>query len=180
MKHEINKIMNIMKSIEYGFKDPHGLNIISVDPQKWDNEFDKFYHLQTPKELLESKCGVCWDQVELERYLFSNYHLKVKTYFIFIKDNDNLPSHTFLTYEYDNKHYWFEHSWAKYQGIHGYINESDLLLDIQKKFIKEHNYVNQYSNLFIYEYQPPKNHITCNDFYKYIETQTLIKCTNIH
>lgn len=172
---KINEIMNLMNSVEYGFKDKNGKNIINTDSQKWDNEFDKFYYLQTPDELLKSKCGVCWDQVELERKLFEDNNIKIKTYFIYIVENDMLPSHTFLTYENNNKYYWFEHSWGTYKGIHEYGNKLELLLDVKKKFINEHNYVSENSFLYIYEYQKPKEHITCNEFYKYIETQKLIK-----
>lgn len=175
MNQKINEIMNLMDGIEYGFKDENANNIINTDPQKWDNEFDKFYYLQTPEELLESKCGVCWDQVELERKLFQNRNIKFKTYFIYIVDNDMLPSHTFLTYKNDNKYYWFEHSWGLYKGVHEYASELELLLDVKKKFIAEHNYVSENAFLFIYEYKKPKNHITCDEFYKYIETQKLVK-----
>ena len=117
MKDKVNKIFSVMNQIEYGFKDPSGQNIIN-DLNKWDNEFDKFYYLQTPEELLTSKCGVCWDQVELERKLFSDSNINFKTYFIYIIDNDMLPSHTFLVYNDDKNYYWFEHSWGEYKGIH--------------------------------------------------------------
>lgn len=43
-----------MDSIEYGFKDENGENIINANPQKWDDEFYKFYYLQTPDELKKS------------------------------------------------------------------------------------------------------------------------------
>ena len=175
MDLKINEIMNVMDSIEYGFKDETGKNIINTDPQKWDEEFDKFYYLQTPEELLKSRCGVCWDQVELERKLFQDNNIKVKTYFIYIVENDMLPSHTFLTYEKDNKYYWFEHSWGVYKGIHEYESELDLLLDIKKIFKKEHDYVSENGFMYIYEYEKPKNNITCDEFYEYIETQKLIK-----
>ena len=175
MNSKINEIMNIMNTIEYGFKDENGKNIINTNPQKWDDEFYKFYYLQTPEELLKSKCGVCWDQVELERKLFYDNNIEVKTYFIYIVDNDMLPSHTFLTYENNNKHYWFEHSWGIYKGIHEYESELELLLDIKKIFKKEHNYVSENFFLYIYEYEKPKEHITCDEFYEYIETQKLIK-----
>ncbi len=175
MKQKINNIMNLMDSIEYGFKDENGENIINANPQKWDDEFYKFYYLQTPDELLKSKCGVCWDQVELERKLFQDNNIKFKTYFIYIVDNDMLPSHTFLTYENNNKHYWFEHSCAAYKGIHEYESELELLLDVKKTFINEYSYVSENCFLYIYEYQKPKKHITCDEFYKYIETQKLIK-----
>ena len=175
MNAKINAIMNLMDSIEYGFKNKTGENIIKTNPQKWDNEFNTFYYLQSPEELLKSKCGVCWDQVELERKLFKESNIKFKTYFIYIVDNDMLPSHTFLTYVSNNKHYWFEHSWGEYKGVHEYETELELLLDIKRLFINKHNYASAKGFLFIYEYQEPKEHITCDEFYKYIETQKLIK-----
>ena len=175
MEQKINSIMNLMDSIEYGFKDENGENIINANPQKWEDEFYKFYYLQTPDELLKSKCGVCWDQVELERKLFQDNNINFKTYFIYIVDNDMLPSHTFLTYENNNKHYWFEHSWGAYKGIHEYESELELLLDIKSIFMSEHSYVSGNCFLYIYEYQKPKEHITCDEFYEYIDTQKLIK-----
>lgn len=167
--------MEIMNSIEYGFKDSNNKNIITENPEKWDNEFNEFYFLQTPEELLKSKCGVCWDQVELERKLFEDNNFIFKTYFIYIVDDDMFPSHTFLTYKYNNKYYWFEHSWGIYKGIHEYNSELELLLDVKEKFKIAHNYVREDAFIFIYEYQKPNEHITCSQFYQYIETQKLIK-----
>ncbi len=175
IEEKIKLIMNLLDSIEYGFKDENGENIINANPEKWDNEFSKFYYLQNPDELLKSKCGVCWDQVELERKLFQDNNIKFKTYFIYIVNNDILPSHTFLTYENNNKHYWFEHSWGAYKGVHEYESELELLLDVKKIFMNEHSYVSENYFLYIYEYQKPKKHINCDEFYEYIETQKLIK-----
>ena len=175
MNLKIDEIMSLMNSIEYGFKDKNGNNILDINPQKWENEFSKFYYLQTPEELLKSKCGVCWDQVELERKLFQENNIKFKTYFIYIVDNDSLFSHTFLVYEDNNNYCWFEHSWGKYKGIHKYKTEKELLLDVKDKMKKEHKYVRKDSILFIYEYKKPIDHISCDKFYKYIETQRLIK-----
>lgn len=163
-----------MESIKYGFMDDHGQNIINTNSEKWDNQFEEFYFLQTPEELLESRCGVCWDQVELERKLFQDNRINCKSYFIYILDGDMLPSHTFLTYEQDNKYYWFEHSWNKYKGIHQYLSEEDLLRDVISKFKNDHTEVSKNAKLWLYEYQKPKNHISCNEFYRYIETQKLI------
>ena len=74
------EIMKIMNDIEYGFKDEYGNNISVTNPEKWDDEFYNFYYLQTPDELLESRCGVCFDQVELERNLFEKNNINVNTY----------------------------------------------------------------------------------------------------
>jgi len=172
-------IQEIMNKIEYGFKDECGNNIIDFNPTKWENEFSNFYYLQSPAELLKTKCGVCWDQVELERYLFTKNEIKVKTFFVFIVDGPLLPSHTFLTYEKNNKYYWFEHAWEKYRGIHEYDSEKKLLLDIIFKFKKEHININENKDLYLYEYKKPKYHIKCNEFYKYIETQNNIELNNL-
>ena len=64
---------------------------------------------------------------------------------------------------------------GKYKGIHEYINKEDLLKDVIAKFRKDHSEVKINANLYLYEYKKPKEHISCNDFYKYIETQKLIK-----
>ena len=174
MQEKINEINLIMNQMDYGFKDSSGQNIVN-NLEKWDNEFDKFYYLQTPEELLISKCGVCWDQVELERKLFSDNNINFKTYFIYIIDNDMLPSHTFLVYNDDKNYYWFEHSWGEYKGIHKYNSIKNLFDDVIYKFKNSHKEVGKNSKVFLYEYEKPKYHITCNDFYKYIETQKLIE-----
>lgn len=180
MNDEIKKIYNELEKIEYGFRDENNDNILDVYPQKWENDFQNFYFLQTPDELLKSKCGVCWDQVELERKLFSDINMETKSYFIYIVDKDMLPSHTFITYECDDKYYWFEHSWGVYAGIHEYNKFSELLDDIESKFIESHPEVNKGSLLYIYEYKKPIDHIKCDDFYKYIETQKLVRIKEIN
>lgn len=91
IEEKVKKFMNVMNDIEYGFKDEKGNNIIDTNLQKWENKFDYFYYLQTPEELLKTKCGVCWDQVELERNLFINENISVETFFIYILDRDKLP-----------------------------------------------------------------------------------------
>ena len=179
MNSQVKEIMQIMETISYGFKDSHGNNILDVDPEKWDQEFPEFYFLQTPEELLKSRCGVCWDQVELERKLFTDAKIKVNTYFIYLVDGNDLPSHTFLTFKDNNKYYWFEHSWQKYQGIHEYNSEKELLLDVKNLFKKDHNYGKENSPLYLYKYQKPVKHISCDDFYEYIETQEIKDVENV-
>jgi hypothetical protein len=171
----VSKIMDILNQIDYGFKDKNDFNLIN-DNQKWNTEFYKFYYLLSPQELLEKKCGVCWDQVELERILFEEYKIEYNTYFIYIDDKKTLPSHTFLTFNYDDKVYWFEHAWYDYIGIHEYANLDDLLNDITNKFMNtRENAIDDHYDLLIYQYNKPKYHISCDEFFEYIKTQNLIK-----
>ena len=115
---KLTKITDSLNDIEYGFKDKDGINLINSE--KWDTNFSSFYYLLSPEELLRSKCGVCWDQVELERRLFNDSGISCNTYFIYIDDKKELPSHTFLTFQQNSKYYRFEHSWHDMGGIHEY------------------------------------------------------------
>ena len=169
----IQKIMDIMEQIEYGFLDNDGNNIF--DDLEVEYTFNKIYYLMSPEELLKKKVGVCWDQVELERKLFEESNIKNETYFIYIDDKNNLPSHTFLVYYIDNKVYWFEHSWFDEKGIHDYNNLNDLLNDVEIKFIKSReNEVPNGLDVHIYKYNKPNYNISCDEFYNYIFTQKKI------
>ena len=173
--NRILEIMDELRNIEYGFKDKNGANLINSE--SWDKNFYNFYYLLSPEELLHSKCGVCWDQVELERKLFNDANINCDTYFIYIDDNENLPSHTFLIFQLNDKYYWFEHSWYYMKGIHEYNNIKALLNDVKNKFIDSRkNEINSNLNYetFIYKYNKPKYHISCDEFYSYIKTQERI------
>ena len=164
------KIMEIMNTIQYGVPDEQNNNLLDIIDD--DIVFNKYYKLQTPEELLKSKLGVCWDQVELERYLFKKNNIDVETYWICAYDKDNLPSHTFLTYERNKKYYWFEHSDNKYAGIHEYITKEELLNDVKDKFIKSHNVREETIKIYLYKTMP--FHISCWDYYQYIENNGIL------
>ena len=156
-------IMELMRDIKYGWMDE--------DNQKHIANYTSFpyhYKLQSPKNVLKNKLGVCFDQVELERYYFKGYD--IKTYFIIYYDDNNYPNHTFLTFQKNNKYYWFEHSWEIYRGIHEYNTLNELLIDVKKKFI-ETSLNGDYTleNLAMYEYQKPEYYISMIDFYKHCE-----------
>ena len=167
MIDKLNEIYNKLETIKYGFifegKD------ISDD----ELSFSKNYRLQSPEELVKSKYGVCWDQVEYERYLFDHYNINCKSYFIYLNDHEGLPSHTFMVVQDDSKYYWFEHSWYDYRGIHEYNDINELFEDIINKFIKSHDDI-KYDELLLYEYNKPNNNISCDEFYNYIDKQKLI------
>lgn len=173
MKDTINQIMEIMNQIKYGFLDKFGNNIFDKD--NVENIFNDLYYLMSPKELLNKKTGVCWDQVELERTLFEENKIKSETYFIYIDDKKYLPSHTFLIFYMEDKVYWFEHSWYDEMGIHEYNSINDLLNDVEIKFRKSREKeVSSNLDAYIYKYNKPNYNISCDDFYKYILTQKKI------
>ena len=85
-----------------------------------------------------------------------------------------MPNSYLLTFEKNNKYYWFEHSFEICRGIHEYKSEQELLLDVEQKFIKyELNNNYDKDNLFLYRYNKPKYHITTQEFYDHA-TQYII------
>ncbi len=157
------EIMDFMNNIDYGWIDKDGNK-----HQQADQTFSKHYILQSPSEVIANKIGVCWDQVELERYYFNGHDWNIKTYFIVYDDGLKCPTHTFLTYEKNGKYYWFEHSWEQFKGIHEYDTKKDLLLDVKDKFIQyEINNQSDNQKLLLYEYQRPKYHISVQDFFNH-------------
>lgn len=170
------EVMDLMKNIEYGWVDKNNNRHTIVDETYSDN-----YVLQSPKEIIRNKVGVCWDQVELERYYFKGNDWNIKTYFIVHYDDDRCPTHTFLTFEKNNKYYWFEHSWGRFKGIHEYNSLKDLLIDVRDKFIKyELNNNHNKNNLCLYNYKKPKYHLSVLEFYKHCEAGINISLENIN
>lgn len=169
------EVMDLMKNIKYGWVDKNNNKHSIVDSSYSDN-----YILQSPHQVIKNKIGVCWDQVELERYYFKGNDWNIKTFFIVYYDGDKCPTHTFLTFEKNNKHYWFEHSWKKFSGIHEYESLKELLLDIKDKFINnelDNDYV--LKNLVLYEYKKPKYNISVQEFYKHCESGIQVSLNKI-
>lgn len=170
------EIMQKMEDIRYGWIDKDGEIHDGVNTNLNEN-----YRLQSPKEVIKSGFGVCWDQVELERFYFNGHD--IKTYFLAYYDNKNCPTHTFLTFEKQGKYYWFEHSYEKYRGIHEYNSKKELLLDVRSKFIvdeleKINTKFDKYQ-LVLREYKKPKSHITIEEFYKHCEKNMYIDLDNL-
>ena len=161
-------VMELMSDIEYGWVDQDNQKHMIVNDTYSDN-----YLLQTPEEVIKNKIGVCFDQVELERYYFKGYD--IKTYFIVYYDNDKCPTHTFLTFKKNNQFYWFEHSWEKYRRIYEYDTLKELLIDVQSKFIETELHGDCLKeNLIIKEYAKPKYHISVAEFYKHCENGNIV------
>ena len=159
---DVNDILKNMQNISYGHID----------------DFDSFseeYILQSPKEVEKNKVGVCWDQVELERYYIGKY-FPTKTFFIVYFDGDKCPTHTFLVFKRENSYYWVENSWEIFRAIHKYDSINELLVDVKNKFIQyELNNDCDIENIFLYEYDEPKYHLNVQDYFEHCTSGKLIK-----
>lgn len=168
MKEKLQIVLDKLDDIEYGFMDKE-INIYPSDLKDWSKNFSKLYYLQSPQELIKNKYGVCWDQVELERFYLTENNIESKSYFIIAYGNEIDPTHTFIVVK-SNQYYWLEHSWEPYRGIHEYKSLNELLKDVKNKFelsLKNQNIKNY--KLAIYEYIKPEYNLTCIDFMKHCE-----------
>ena len=133
---KINSPQELLKfmgdNIKYGFIGKDGkLN------QNQDDLFDQ-YIVQTGDQVLKTKVGTCWDQVELERLWFEKRNYKINTIFIWFEANykNNYPTHTFLLYQKDNKWYWFENSFEAYRGIHEFNTIEEAIMCAKEKLLE--------------------------------------------
>lgn len=168
-------ILEYMKeNIKYGFID-NNQNIYPDNDKDWDNSFSEHYQLQISSNLLKTKYGVCWDQVELERYLLKKINIKSKSYFIVEYDGKQYPTHTFIVINDNNKYYWFEHSWEPHRGIYEFNSLNELLLDVNDKFKKMLiNKKISTDDIIIYEYEEPTKSLNCLEFYQHCEQGKIV------
>lgn len=140
----------------------------------------KSYWLQSPKELLDSRLGICWDMTELYRCFFQLMtNLNGETYYLYYDDNQGCPSHSIFVFYSNHKVYWFEPRLESltfdYSGIHEYRNIKELLTDFKNKLIKylqiegkiPINY--QEDDIHIYQYERPRYHINGYEMRQHID-----------
>lgn len=175
LEKKLSSIMEKMEEIQYGFVDDHK-NIYPAHDKDWDNHFQEKYLLQSPQTLIKTKYGVCWDQVELERYYLQKKNMKASSYFIINYDGKIFPTHTFILVESENECFWIEHSWEPYRGIHKFSSLSKCLEDIINKFnnMLERKYAIKNRETKIYRYEIPKFNIDASSFVKHCEAGTMI------
>ncbi len=167
---KVDEIYNYISQIKYGWFDKDGDRHERLD----HSYFDEF-QLQDTSELKKSMCGVCWEQCELERELFTEAGIKNDCYFVFLDDGRKYPCHTFLAFELNDKFYWFEHAWSKYSGIHEYSSFDLLLSDVLKHFPEVINIKDiDYDKVYVFKYGKPKSHIGCLEYYTFVRNGELI------
>lgn len=167
---EPEEVMDLMNSIEYGWIDSEGKHYDSLNKDNCNN-----YKLLKAKDIIKNGFGVCWDQVEVERFYLRNNKINIKTIFIYYEDGVNDESHTFLTYEKNGKYYWFEHAWMEYRGIHEYETFDDLIQDVKNKFGCKIG--NDYASdrFHCYIYKKPQVGFCVDEFYDFCKSGEEIK-----
>jgi hypothetical protein len=163
------------ENIVYGFVGKNGKKYYDMFSEEWNDWYTQCF-VQSGEEVLESKTGTCWDQVELERLWFERKGYTIHSFFMWFEVNkeNNYPTHTFLIYENDNKYYWFENAFEAERGIYEFDSLDDAIECVKSKQI---NYVrNNFSNssledmerLTVYEYSKPGNHLGVEEYFKHV------------
>ena len=160
------------KSINYGYlgKDDKIHNF-------YDNDFNDVWYdeyiLENTKDLLKTKVGNCYDQVEFERDWFIKNGYIVKTFYEIVDTEykNNYPTHSFFVF-FDEKWNWFENSDFNNRGIHSF-NTLEELLEYQKnKYIELLESFNikedEIEKIIIKEFQKPKEHINARDYIDFV------------
>jgi len=139
------ELLKFMKLIKYDFH---------TDEEK--------YIIKSPEQLIQSRLGICYDEVELERIYFNFWKYQFKTFFIYSSDpKDEKPTHTFLIFKKNSQYFWFEHSWENNRGIHGpfksYRNSVNFVGNIFKHSIGV-------KSVNVIDYNKPKDNLKIRDF----------------
>lgn len=161
-------------NIHYGYIGKQGKKYINQD-EEYENDWFEKCIVQSGDGILLTKCGTCWDQVELERKWFKGHKFEFVTIFAWFEKNEpnNYPTHTFLAFQGDNKWYWFENSFVKCRGIHKFDTLEQLVKTVNKNQLKyaiKSGVAKEQDKVLIknYIYEKPKPNLGVSEYLKYV------------
>ena len=128
MQEDLDRLLKLMKPIKYGW--------VGYDGEKHEKIGKKFaeeYRLQLSSDILSTKMGVCWDQVEYEAWVLGDTCEFKRIAFVYYGEK-NLPSHTFAVIHEGDDWFWFEHAWGNKAGVYRFDSLEDLLKEVMKEF----------------------------------------------
>ena len=93
------------------------------------NDFAKEYRVAGPEKFEKQQGGVCWDFAAYEAWWFKkNYpNISFTTWYVIFDNNNDCPTHTFLTFRYKGKLYYFESAFGKTMGLWQVKSEKDAI-----------------------------------------------------
>ena len=109
---DLNKRLN---SYRYSYKDY--------------KDFAKEYRVASPEKFEKQQGGVCWDFAAYEAWWFKKNHPNISftTWYVIFDNNNDCPTHTFLTFRYKGKLYYFESAFGKTMGVWQVKSEKDAI-----------------------------------------------------
>ena len=80
-----NELLEYMsQNIIYGFIGKNGKKYTDMFSEEWNDWYSECF-VQNGEEVLESKIGTCWDQVEFERLWFEKKGYTIHTFFMWFE-----------------------------------------------------------------------------------------------
>ena len=156
----VNVLKRKLKTIKYGLRDPK----TNKQWKKWNEEnsvateedYDKVWRLGTSQETLQSKIGICWDTVEVERDFLSKTNIEFKMFFAHGTVYED-PTHTWIIYkDTDNKWKWLERSWGTFENNdYEWDNWMDGVKQITKHLVEFCDKHHKYTVYLLKKYPKP-------------------------
>ena len=104
---------------------------IDIDGKELNDEEAMQAAVQSPKQLIDLKKGVCTDFVEYIRMKLNDRKIPFEVYYVACTDKDgDRPYHVFIVVENEDKFLWLEAAWRSEIGIHEYDSLEALFEDI--------------------------------------------------
>lgn len=122
--------------------------------------FLKTYKVATPAQFEAHKGGVCWDFAAYEYDYFKKHFSGVTptAWFVVFDNNNDCPTHTFITFKYKGKVYYFESSFGALQGVWVANSEKDIISMVMDKMAKTDSLGRNYFDLgyeyYVLQYNP--------------------------
>lgn len=161
---EIIELIKRLNSYDYGFVKKNGEKV------KGMKNFFEDYRSLSISEFEKYEIGVCWDYVHYEADWFKKHGYKYETFYIQVQDEDNdCPSHTYLVFYLsgNNKPYYFESSWGKFQGIEKFNNITELHNTVKDRHIENAESKCDPKSYFREKYDAESKsweHLSCGDY----------------
>lgn len=175
MQEDLERLLKLMKTIKYGW--------VGYDGEKHEKIGKKFaeeYRLQLKSDLLSTKLGVCWDQVEYEAWVLGDTCEFKRIAFVYYGEKE-MPSHTFIVVHENNDWFWLEHAWGRKAGVYKFGSLEELLKAAMKDWIKDFPLPDDYDKdrIAIYDYPEPLMNLSSDEFYRHLETGKKISTKGI-
>jgi len=114
----------------------------------------KLWKHRTVEEILNDQISNCYESSYLVGEFFRQNKIKYQKYIVGRYDNISL-AHMFISYELNNKWYYFEHALNDFKGIFQYDSQMEMEQDIFSKFIYyDNNKIEQEINFDNYFLKP--------------------------
>ena len=168
MDQNIEKILNLLNEISYGWVDKEG----NIHTKAKRSIFINNYHLQSIDETLGYKVGTCWEMTELARFYLEKEDIPMDSYFVMYDDPNIIARHTIAVAKQYGKYYWMEKAWKNIGKFKEYDSSDEILATVVEMFARMYRIVDfDYKKILIYKYSKPMTGLTFDDFTDYCMNQ---------